>query len=158
MQIVYSINAFGFDASGSALGIDGESRLKELSMVSGGMWFSRKEGVRLDGKLLAMVFELIAEDLKGQYSIGFLPAVSNGDKSWHRIKVKLVTPSGAAKKRSICPFERAMDTTPAAIKTGIAPRPLLQILRTINSRTPNQSSAERSHTCCPATPAHMLFR
>ena len=96
--MIYSINAFGYGAAGSSLGMEGQQILNELSTISGGVAFSRKEGVRLIANQLSAVFELIAEELKRQYSIGFLPAVSDGDKRWHRIKVKLAAPSGAAKE------------------------------------------------------------
>ena len=96
--MVYSINAFGFGAAGTSLGPEGENILNELSSISGGMAFSRKERVRLDASQLGAVFELIAEELKRQYSIGFLPAGSAGDKSWHRIKVKLTAPPDSAKE------------------------------------------------------------
>lgn len=99
--MVYSINAFGLGAAGSSLGPEGQSILDDLSNISGGVAFSRKEGVRLDARQLGAVFELIAEELKHQYSIGFLPTVSGDDKSWHRIKVKLKALANDSEKKHL---------------------------------------------------------
>ena len=105
--MVYSINVIGLGAAGSSLGPEGENVLDELSIVSGGMAFSLRTGVRFDARQFGAIFELIAEELRSQYAIGFLPAVADGDKNWHRIKVRMVAPSSTPAMKGL--LVRARD-------------------------------------------------
>jgi Ca-activated chloride channel family protein len=99
--MIYSINAFGYGAAGSSLGMEGQQILNELSTISGGVAFSRKEGVRLAANQLSAVLELIAEELQRQYAIGFLPREPNADKNWHQVKVKLVAPANTPEMKHL---------------------------------------------------------
>jgi Ca-activated chloride channel family protein len=90
--VLYAIGILGGSDMGSALGMDGQSILDELSGVSGGKAFYPRSGAEMDD-----IFEQIALELRHQYSIGFKPRdfVTNG--KWHKIKVSVQAPRGLPK-------------------------------------------------------------
>src|SRR5215813_8055890 len=90
--LVYSINIFaGPDASGSALGFEGQSILNELSRMSGGMTFYPKSNQRVSISELNSVLNFIADELRHQYLIGFIPSIKPVKDKWQRIAVKINT-------------------------------------------------------------------
>lgn len=95
---LYSTNLLIGGNFGSSLGAEGRTVLAELSKLSGGVAFSQEEGVRINPKQVAAVFELIADELRHQYSISLSPPTSSGDKGWHRIKIKVTLPPKAPRE------------------------------------------------------------
>jgi Ca-activated chloride channel family protein len=89
--LLYSVNFSGENSGGGALGTEGQEILNELSSISGGVFFYKKEGVRLKVLDAASVFEIIATELGHQYTIGIKPRNSNVDNKWHKIKVRMNT-------------------------------------------------------------------
>ena len=85
--VLYSIGIVG--SGGSALDMQGQGILDELSAVSGGKAFFPNTAIEMDE-----IFEKIAVELRHQYSIGYRPNnfVNNG--KWHKIKVKVTPPRG----------------------------------------------------------------
>ncbi|MDQ2936938.1 MAG: VWA domain-containing protein [Acidobacteriota bacterium] len=87
--LLYAINFPHERDAGSVLEMEGQGILKELSSLSGGRFFSRKEGRRLKVSDATLIFEYIATELRHQYTIGIKPQISNVDRKWHKIKVKI---------------------------------------------------------------------
>ncbi|HXG83834.1 MAG TPA: VWA domain-containing protein [Pyrinomonadaceae bacterium] len=86
---VYAVGIMGGGDSGSALGMQGQSFLDELTSVTGGKSFYPQTDVELDE-----IFERIALELRHQYSIGFTPNDFTPDGKWHKTKVKVNPPRG----------------------------------------------------------------
>lgn len=86
---LYSVGILGGSDAGSALGMEGQGILEELSSVSGGHAFFPRTAAEMDE-----IFEKIALELRHQYSIGYKPANFTNDGKWHRIKIKLTPPRG----------------------------------------------------------------
>ena len=86
---IYSVGIIGGRDSGSAIGIQGQAFLDELSSVTGGKSFYPRSTVEMDE-----IFERIALELRHQYAIGYTPDdfVPNG--KWHKVKVKVKPPRG----------------------------------------------------------------
>ena len=86
---IYSVGIIGGRDSGSAIGIQGQAFLDELSSVTGGKSFYPRSTVEMDE-----IFERIALELRHQYSVGYTPDgfVPNG--KWHKVKVKVKPPRG----------------------------------------------------------------
>ena len=87
--VLYSIGILSGSDSGSALGMEGQGILDELSGVSGGKAFFPRSAAEMDD-----IFEQIALELRHQYSIGYKPSNFTNDGKWHRIKVKVSPPRG----------------------------------------------------------------
>jgi len=87
--VLYSIGILSGSDSGSALGMEGQGILDELSGVSGGKAFFPRSAAEMDD-----IFEQIALELRHQYSIGYKPRNFSNDGKWHRIKVKVTPPRG----------------------------------------------------------------
>jgi Ca-activated chloride channel family protein len=86
---VYAVGIVdGADAS-SALGIQGQAFLDELSGVTGGKSFYPQTNVEMDE-----IFERIALELRHQYSIGYTPKDFTLDGKWRKVKVKVKPPRG----------------------------------------------------------------
>ena len=94
--LLYSINFEDDEISGSSLGIEGQHVLEELSLISGGMFFYKRGQVRLKASDAVSVFEIIAEELRHQYTIEAAPNVSFNDGKWHKIKIKMNAPAGGS--------------------------------------------------------------
>jgi Ca-activated chloride channel family protein len=79
--ILYSLAIFNEASAGSSLGMEGAGILEEFSFTSGGVTVSMPDTIR--------AFELIANDLRNQYSIAVAPNNRVANKTWHKIKVKV---------------------------------------------------------------------
>jgi Ca-activated chloride channel family protein len=92
--LLYSINldttseVFG----GSSLEMEGKGVLEELSFISGAKSFSEKDGAPLKLKDANALFEIIANDLRNQYTLSIVPSEPLASKKWHKIKVKVNPP------------------------------------------------------------------
>ncbi|HZE70998.1 MAG TPA: VWA domain-containing protein [Pyrinomonadaceae bacterium] len=86
---LYGVGILSGMDTGSALGMEGQGVLDELSGVSGGKAFFPRSGPEMDD-----IFEQIALELRHQYSIGYRPRNFTGDGKWRKIKVKLTPPRG----------------------------------------------------------------
>lgn len=91
--LLYSIN-FQSDLVQGMLGEEGASILDQLSFISGGKTFSDKDGAPLKLKHANAVFEIIATELRNQYTLSIIPNEPLAPKKWHRIKVKVNLPRG----------------------------------------------------------------
>lgn len=86
---VYGVGILSGNDASSALGMDGQSILDELSYVSGGKALFPRSAAEMDD-----TFEQIALELRHQYSIGYKPANFTGNGKWRKIKVKVTPPRG----------------------------------------------------------------
>jgi Ca-activated chloride channel family protein len=86
---LYAIGILSGNDAGSALGMEGQGVLDELSGVSGGKAFFPRSAAEMDD-----IFEQIALELRHQYSIGYKPESFQNDGKWHRVKVKVTPPRG----------------------------------------------------------------
>jgi Ca-activated chloride channel family protein len=77
----------------SSLGLQGQSILGELATTSGGMAYLPEKSAHV-----STIFDMIAAELRHQYSIGFIPATSMNESEWRRVKIKLVIPPGAPRE------------------------------------------------------------
>ncbi len=87
--VLYAIGILSGGDAGSALGMEGQGILDELSGVSGGKAFFPRSAAEMDD-----IFEQIALELRHQYSIGYRPKNFTNDGKWHRVKVKVSPPRG----------------------------------------------------------------
>ncbi|HEX8495087.1 MAG TPA: VWA domain-containing protein [Pyrinomonadaceae bacterium] len=86
--LLYSIGLQGRSHSGSTMGLEGQAVLDELSTTTGGFLFSP------DGeKQLNAVFDMLAIEMRNQYTIGFSPTANDGKR--HSLKVKVTLPPDA---------------------------------------------------------------
>lgn len=72
---------------------EGQGILDSFTLTTGGNTF-----IPGSAKDVNQVFELIAQELRLQYSVGFKPATSAKKNNWHRIKVSVTPPSSALRK------------------------------------------------------------
>ena len=86
---LYAVGILSGSDAGSALGMEGQGILDELSGVSGGKAFFPRSAAEMDD-----IFEQIALELRHQYSIGYKPQTFVNDGKWHRVKVKVKPPRG----------------------------------------------------------------
>jgi Ca-activated chloride channel homolog len=89
---LYAVGILSGSDAGSALGMEGQGILDELSGVSGGKAFFPRSAAEMDD-----IFEQIALELRHQYSIGYKPESFVNDGKWHRVKVKVTAPRGLPK-------------------------------------------------------------
>ena len=75
---------------GSALAMEGQGILAELSGVSGGQALFPR-----DKKELKEVMNLVVTQLRHQYRLGFQPNKSDVPNKWHRITVRIALPANA---------------------------------------------------------------
>jgi Ca-activated chloride channel family protein len=87
--LLYSIYFQDHHDAGSTLGMEGAGVLQELSFLSGGKVFSDKDGTPLKLKDANPVFEIIAAELRNQYSLTIVPGEPMATRKWHKIKVKV---------------------------------------------------------------------
>ena len=85
--ILYAIGSEG--ARIGMLDVYGKLLLAELAAVSGGRVFFPRNSNQMNEAL-----EQIALELRHQYSIGYRPASFALDGKWHRVKIKVMPPSG----------------------------------------------------------------
>lgn len=86
---VYSVGILGGGDAGSAVGMQGQAFLDELSSVTGGRAYYPQTNVELDE-----IFERIALELRHQYSVGYTPKDFTPDGKWRKVKVKVKPPRG----------------------------------------------------------------
>jgi len=91
--LLYSIHFQTVRVQG-ILGDEGGSILDQLSFISGGKTFSDVEGAPLTLKHANAVFEIIATELRNQYTLSIVPNEPLAPKKWHKIKVKVNLPRG----------------------------------------------------------------
>ncbi len=74
---------------GTALEMQGQAYLDEISATTGGTAFYPRSDVEMDE-----IFERIALELRHQYSIGYTPKDFQADGKWRKVKVKVKPPRG----------------------------------------------------------------
>jgi Ca-activated chloride channel family protein len=77
---------------GSPLEVEGTAVLQELSFTSGGNTYWKKDGSPLKLENANAVFEIIATELRNQYTLSIVPSEPLASKKWHKIKVKVSPP------------------------------------------------------------------
>ncbi|MEJ7847613.1 MAG: VWA domain-containing protein [Pyrinomonadaceae bacterium] len=87
--VTYSVGIVGGGDSSSALGMQGQAFLDELSSVTGGKSFYPSSDIEMDE-----IFERIALELRHQYSIGYTPTDFRLDGKWRKVKTKVKPPRG----------------------------------------------------------------
>lgn len=87
--VAYSVGIVSAGDSGSAVGMQGQAFLDEISSVSGGKAFYPQTDVEMDE-----IFERIALELRNQYSIGYTPKDFQPDGRWRKLKIKVNSPRG----------------------------------------------------------------
>ena len=87
--VAYSVGIIDKGDASSALGMQGQAFLDEISSVTGGKSFYPQTDVEMDE-----IFERIALELRHQYSIGYIPKDFQPDGKWRKIKVKVKPPRG----------------------------------------------------------------
>ncbi len=87
--VAYSVGIVDKGDAASALGMQGQAFLDEISSVSGGKAFYPQTDVEMDE-----IFERIALELRHQYSIGYIPKDFQPDGKWRKVKVKVKPPRG----------------------------------------------------------------
>jgi Ca-activated chloride channel family protein len=75
------------------MGTRGRGILDEVAAISGGVAFFPDKPPHVRN-----IFDLIAAELRHQYSIGFIPATSTNKSEWRRIKIKLNLPPDAPRE------------------------------------------------------------
>jgi Ca-activated chloride channel family protein len=87
--VTYSIGIMEGSETGSALGMQGQQYLDEISAVTGGTSFLPRTDVEMDE-----IFERIALELRHQYSLGYTPTDFQADGKWRKLKIKVKPPRG----------------------------------------------------------------
>lgn len=87
--VTYSVGIMDQSDASSALGMQGQAFLDELSSVTGGKSFYPGSDIEMDE-----IFERIALELRHQYSIGYIPNDFQPDGKWRKVKVKVKPPRG----------------------------------------------------------------
>ena len=87
--VTYAVGILDGRDAASAMGMQGQAFLDELSSVTGGKSFYPNSDVEMDE-----IFERIALELRHQYSIGYTPADFQPDGKWRKVKVKVKPPRG----------------------------------------------------------------
>ena len=87
--VTYAVGIIDGSDAGSALGMQGQAFLDELTSVTGGKSFYPASDIEMDE-----IFERIALELRHQYSIGYTPTNFQPDGKWRKVKVKVKPPRG----------------------------------------------------------------
>jgi Ca-activated chloride channel homolog len=87
--VTYAVGVIDSGDAGSALGMQGQAFLDELTSVTGGKSFYPSSHIEMDE-----IFERIALELRHQYSIGYTPTDFQPDGKWRKVKVKVKPPRG----------------------------------------------------------------
>ncbi len=90
--LLYAIHLQSSEAAGSALGMEDEGVLYELTTTSGGFLYIGKIFRRQ--RDAEEIFETIANELRNQFSLEIESRGVASKKKWHKIKVKLTSTSG----------------------------------------------------------------
>lgn len=91
--MIYMVNIISDRPDGSLEYLQSEAWSEALTEKSGGRILYPQNR----GEIIA-AFELLAEELKSQYRIGFLPQNPDAEKDWHEIKVNLNLPKETNKE------------------------------------------------------------
>jgi len=75
--------------------MEGQEILNEFSLISGGMFFFKRNGRSLTTSDATSVFEVIAGELRHQYALAVTLNVSSDNRKWHRIKIKVEADANA---------------------------------------------------------------
>ena len=87
--VTYSVGIMSRGDSSSAMGMQGQAFLDEISSVTGGKSFYPETDVEMDE-----IFERIALELRHQYAIGYTPKDFVPDGKWRKVKTKVKPPRG----------------------------------------------------------------
>lgn len=87
--VTYAVGILDGHDAATAMGMQGQAFLDELSSVTGGKSFYPTSDIEMDE-----IFERIALELRHQYSIGYTPTDFQPDGKWRRVKVKIKPPRG----------------------------------------------------------------
>ena len=87
--VTYAVGIVGGGDASSALGMQGQAFLDELTSVTGGKSFYPSSDIEMDE-----IFERIALELRHQYSIGYTPTDFRLDGKWRKVKTKVKPPRG----------------------------------------------------------------
>jgi Ca-activated chloride channel family protein len=85
--ILYAIGLFKQTTDASALSVEGQAVLDELSSVTGSIAYYPESD-----KALLAVPDQISLELSHEYRIRFRPATTMPDNKWHPVKIKLTLP------------------------------------------------------------------
>jgi VWFA-related protein len=97
--ILYSVYFSRASIDGLDLALQGRQTLKELTSITGGLFLNEKEGFLLQLRDATWAFEVIATELRLQYTIGIMPKALSADNKWHKIKVSMNQPAKASGER-----------------------------------------------------------
>ena len=92
--LLYSIHFPTSIDVGTTLGMEGVGILDEFSFISGGKSFWKKDGAALELKDANAVFDIIATELRNQYTVSIAPNEPMATKKWHKVRVKINLPRG----------------------------------------------------------------
>ncbi|HET6668988.1 MAG TPA: VWA domain-containing protein [Pyrinomonadaceae bacterium] len=93
--LLYAIDLQSSEYSGTALDLEGEAILSELTTTSGGFSFRISRRQRNADE----IFGTVANELRNQFSLEIESRTPTSKKKWHKIKVKLTSqPQGSAIK------------------------------------------------------------
>jgi VWFA-related protein len=84
---VYAIGIIQPEGEGTALGMEGQGVLDELTGVSGGRTFFLRYDAKVE--IVKGVFDLLARDIHGQYQLTIDKEPGATPKKWRKIKLKL---------------------------------------------------------------------
>ncbi|MBE7516292.1 MAG: VWA domain-containing protein [Chloracidobacterium sp.] len=87
--VTYAVGIISPHDQSTAVGLQGQAFLDEITSVTGGKAFYPNTDVEMDE-----IFERIALELRHQYTIGYTPKDFQPDGSWRRVKVKVKPPRG----------------------------------------------------------------
>jgi len=97
--LVYSMTIIDPDNYSGSVSPEGQDILSELTTITGAKAFFPRIGGRFRDREVGEVVEQIASELRHQYTLEIAPVKPEGDRSWHRIKVKLVPQADASSER-----------------------------------------------------------
>jgi Ca-activated chloride channel family protein len=97
--LVYSMTIIDPDNYSGSLSAEGQDILSELTTITGAKAFFPRIGGRFHDGEVGEVVAQIASELRHQYTLEIAPVKSEGDRRWHRIKVKLAPQPHAFSER-----------------------------------------------------------
>ncbi|MGH9702853.1 MAG: VWA domain-containing protein [Candidatus Acidiferrales bacterium] len=102
--------------------LQGQNQLSTFARMTGGYaWYPQFDGQ------IPEIFETVAQFLRNQYTIGFIPTNQNNDGKYHKLKVEVVDDSGQpliitnakGKKRKIVIYAREGFTAPTGAVSAL---------------------------------------
>jgi Ca-activated chloride channel family protein len=88
--LFYAVGVTNSTESYSSIGMQGQGILDELATTSGGRGFFPEKPSHMRD-----IFDIIAAELRHQYSIGFVSSITTSKSEWRRLKIKLTIPPDA---------------------------------------------------------------